>query len=67
MKIPYSDVAGPMELDIPNVQVRDLLTWVIGTNQWKQYPELAHEKLIRFRKRALEEGVKKLVVVAKPE
>jgi hypothetical protein len=65
LKIPYSDVTGPMELEVPNAEVRDLLTWVIGTNQWKQYPELAHEKLIRFRKRAIEEGRKTPVAPAK--
>jgi hypothetical protein len=54
-----------MELEVPNAEVRDLLTWVIGTNQWKQYPELAHEKLIRFRKRAIEEGRKTPVAPAK--
>lgn len=59
MLIPYTDISeGAVNIDAKDEKITELLAWILNTNQWKQWPEILYDRVVRWRKDALTDAVK---------
>ena len=59
MRIHYTDISeGACLLDASDEKITALLSWVLNTNLWKQYPDILYDRVTRWRKDALTDAVK---------